>query len=62
MNQGKGKVKLNDELLDKVSGGSDEYDFCAWNPDLSGNHEKVLTERADGSFYYVCKWCELRWE
>ena len=62
MDHGKGKVKLNDELLDKVSGGFDDYDFCTWNPDGSGNHVWEQHVRDDGSSYSQCRWCELRIE
>ena len=60
MDKNKGKVKLNDELLNKVSGGMDDYDFCAWNETGSGEHDWVWYEREDGSTYYQCKWCEIR--
>lgn len=62
MDQNKGKVKLDDELLDQVSGGCGEDDFCAWNPDSSGLHEWIQLEWADGSLYSECRWCQLRKE
>ena len=62
MEKNKGKVKLNDELLDKVAGGWDDYDICIQNPNGSGEHEWVMHVRDDGSMYYECKWCELRME
>ena len=32
MENNKDKAALNDELLDKVSGGFDDYDLCEWSP------------------------------
>ena len=61
----KAGMKLTDDKLEKVSGGySDidygDYDICAWNEDGSGNHEWEYIMREDGSYYYKCKYCELR--
>ncbi len=55
--------KLDEDELDKVSGGvntEEDYDICAWNEDGSGNHEWEYIMREDGSYYYKCKYCELR--
>ena len=62
MDKNKGKVKLNDELLDEVAGGFDDYDFCEWNEDGSGNHGWQMIVREDGSIMYECRWCHLRTE
>ncbi len=62
MEKKKGKVKLNDELLDRVSGGCGEEDFCAWNEDGSGLHDWQMIVREDGSMMYECRWCQLRIE
>ncbi len=37
MDQKKEKVKVNDELLNKISGGSDDPYYCEWSP--TNRHE-----------------------
>ena len=58
MEEKKKKVALNDELLDKVSGGFDDYDLCEWSP--SGYHEYEDYEVSPDVKGRRCKWCLLR--
>ena len=47
--------ELDDEMLDKVSGGFDDYNVCEWSP--SGTHEWEL----DQDFHCLrCKHCGIR--
>ena len=47
--------ELDDEMLDKVSGGFDDYDLCEWSP--TGAHEWEL----DQDLHCLrCKYCGIR--
>lgn len=52
------EAALNDELLDKVSGGSDDYDYCEWSS--AGKHEWEDYKDANGQYRRRCKRCGIR--
>ena len=55
MDQNKKKVKLNEELLDKISGGGDDPYYCDWGP--GNNHEWTDYEFEPGILTVYCQWC-----
>ena len=59
MDKNKEKVKLNDELLDKISGGGDDYNVCDWSP--TELHEWEPAEPEPGGRVMICRWCGIRY-
>ena len=57
MEKNKGKVKLDDELLDKISGGCDDPYVCEWSP--TNTHEWEPCETSSGVTELRCKWCQI---
>ncbi len=55
MNEKKESAQLNDEELDEVTGGRDDYDACEWSP--TGSHDWVL-DNDRGCL--VCSYCGIR--
>ena len=53
MEEKKENAQLSDEELDKVTGGSDDYDACEWSP--TGSHHWVLDNGC-----LVCEHCRIR--
>jgi hypothetical protein len=58
MEKNKGKVKLDDELLDKISGGCDDPYVCEWSP--TNTHEWEPCETSSGVTELRCKWCQIK--
>ena len=52
------KVELKEEQLDKINGGSDDYDFCEYSP--TQLHEWEDYEKSPGVKGRRCKWCLIR--
>ena len=58
MEKNKGRVKLEDELLDKISGGCDDPYVCEWSP--TNTHEWEPCETSSGVTELRCKWCQIK--
>ncbi len=50
--------KLDDALLEKISGGRDDYDLCEWSP--TAKHQWELREMYPGVKEMRCKWCDIK--
>lgn len=58
MEQNKEKEKLNEELLDRISGGGDDPYYCEWSP--TNRHEWADYEIEPGVLTVRCQWCWYR--
>ena len=53
------KIKiLNDDDLDNVSGGCDDYNICEWSP--TGMHEWIPVSEDDKYGMQKCKHCDIK--